>query len=297
MNRKGYDLAVVYRIYPRISQSPAFFPEDKYRLAELSLASFREALGELRAKLWVLLDGCPPEYERLFRERFAEEDLELIHLPGVGNGATFERQLDILLEQSDAEAVYFAEDDYFYLPNAIVETLEFLNSSPDVDFVSAYDHPDYYNRALHRHRNVVRASAGRHWRTANSTCLTFLTRRETLRRTQHVLRSYARGNLDFTMWLGLTRRLPRPRRAIAKFLIGDGLVTRRFLKSQLPGLLNLTRSACQLWTPMPSLATHLESTCLAPGVDWQARADELADRAGRKRANSTGGRHPMAPFR
>jgi hypothetical protein len=25
---------------------------------------------------------------------------------------------------------------------------------------------------------------------------------------------------------------------------------------------------CQLWAPLPTLATHMESTCLSPLVDW-----------------------------
>jgi hypothetical protein len=53
------DLAVAYRIYPRVSKSHAFFSADKFRLSKMCLDSFRGALGGLRVKVWALLDGCP----------------------------------------------------------------------------------------------------------------------------------------------------------------------------------------------------------------------------------------------
>jgi hypothetical protein len=68
-----YDVAVVYRIYPKVAK-PALglpFSDDKERLSEVCLQSFRRSLGTLRAKVWVLLDGCPPQYADMFRRVFA----------------------------------------------------------------------------------------------------------------------------------------------------------------------------------------------------------------------------------
>ena len=48
-----HDLAVAYRIYPIVSR-PALglpFSEDKYRLSEVCLRSFKESLGPLRVKI------------------------------------------------------------------------------------------------------------------------------------------------------------------------------------------------------------------------------------------------------
>jgi hypothetical protein len=53
----GRDLAVAYRMYPPVSK-PAIgmpFGEDKYLLSEVCLKSFRESLGGLSAKIWVLV--------------------------------------------------------------------------------------------------------------------------------------------------------------------------------------------------------------------------------------------------
>src|SRR5579864_984045 len=110
-----YDLAVAYRVYPRVS-GPALdlpFGDDKYSLSEVCLRSFKESLGNLRVKMWAILDGCPPEYEVMFRKYFDDSELVIVTLDSVGNLQTFATQIEMLLGQSDADLVYFAEDDYF----------------------------------------------------------------------------------------------------------------------------------------------------------------------------------------
>lgn len=109
-----YDLAIAYRVYPGISKSPAFYSTDKLALAELGLRSLRLALGDLRTRLYAILDGCPPEYEALVLRYFPAEHTEIVHRQRAGNAATFIEQLDYLLEQPHAKFVYFAEDDYLY---------------------------------------------------------------------------------------------------------------------------------------------------------------------------------------
>ena len=86
-----YDLAIAYRVYPEVSK-PArslTFGDDKYLLSEVCFRSFKESLGALRAKIWVLLDSCPPEYEALFRRYVDPDDLVIVRLDGAGNRATF----------------------------------------------------------------------------------------------------------------------------------------------------------------------------------------------------------------
>jgi hypothetical protein len=122
------DLAVAYRIYPGIPKSPAFFSTDKLRLSEMGLQSFKTSLGKLRVKIWAILDGCPPEYEGLFRQTSQDQELEILSLD---------------------------------------------------------------NRCR---------------RTASSTCLTFLTSREILLRTQLIFRTYSPGNWDYPLGLALTQK-------------------------------------------------------------------------------------------
>src|SRR6266496_3866367 len=110
-----WDLAVCYRIYPGLSGRPMLGFTDKLVLATEALKSFKCALGRLRAKIYVLLDGCPLAYQELFESLFDPEGLELIPLQSAGNANTFRKQIEVLSAQQTAEIVYFAEDDYLYL--------------------------------------------------------------------------------------------------------------------------------------------------------------------------------------
>ncbi len=143
MSKKKYDLAIAYRIYPKISGRPPIFENDKYKLSDLCLKSLKNSLGSLKVKLYILLDNCPPKYEDLFKKYFKNEDLNLIRLKGIGNKGTFYLQLKILTEQNDAENVYLAEDDYCYLPNQFQKMVYLLRRDPEVDFITPYDHSDY----------------------------------------------------------------------------------------------------------------------------------------------------------
>ena len=269
----AYDLAVAYRIYPAISK-PALglpFGEDKYLLSEVCLKSFTESLGSVRAKIWVLLDGCPPEYETLFRKYVDPDDLVILRLDRIGNRATFAKQVDILLKQRDAAIVYFAEDDYFYLPNQFREMLSFLTGHRDVHFVSPYDHLDCYTLNLHRGPKWLRVHGSHHWRTAASTCLTFLTRKETLAKYESAFRSYVEGNDDCALWLSLTKhRVFNPVVAV-RYLVHGLLYWKILVKAWLHGWRQiLFGKKLKLWVPVPGIATHLDTSALSPNVDWAA---------------------------
>jgi hypothetical protein len=262
------DLAVAYRIYPGVSKSPAFFSTDKFKLSKMCLESFKSALGGLRVKVWALLDGCPPEYEVLFRDTFRNDEIETVSLDKIGNLATFSLQINLLTRQSEAPYVYFAEDDYFYFPGALEKMVEFMRENRDVDFVTPYDHPDSYSASSRLERHIVRPFSDRYWRTASSTCLTFLTTRENLARTQSTFKTYSRGNGDCPVWLALTQKLELANLNVhwhSIFRFKAWLLTFRW------GLRALVLGRrYRLWAPMPALATHMESTCVSPVVDWQA---------------------------
>lgn len=269
----SYDVAVAYRIYPKVSKPASTLPfgSDKYLLSEVCLKSFKESLAGLRVKLWVLLDGCPPEYGDLFRQYFRTEDLVFVELDHVGNQATFEKQIEILVSQRDAEAVYFAEDDYFYLPRQFAGLLRFLNANTDVHFVSPYDHPDSFRLELHRHPTSIAVFERRYWSTTGSTCLTFLTKRLTLKITQHVFRTYCRGNHDCSLWLSMSKQSVF---SLSKFLrcavSKDQRAQARILaKAWIYGWRQiLFGRKWNLWMPIPGIATHLDASAIPPSVDW-----------------------------
>ncbi len=270
-----YDVAVAYRIYPKVSKVPPVFPNDKYKLSELCLKSFKDSLGSLKVKMFVLLDGCPPSYNDLFTQYFDEQDLELIRLNGVGNRATFDMQIKLLLDQNFSEIVYFAEDDYLYLPNQFERMVQFLKEAAHVDFVSPYDHMDYYVLDLHNQKNFIKFYNDAYWRTAASTCLTFLTTKTKLGKTQNVFHSYSQGNRDASLWLSLT-----------KHTLFNPLVILRYYRANgdFFGIIKLAWQFCwrqilfgkrrNLWVPIPSIATHMERDHLAPTFAWLTKSGE-----------------------
>jgi hypothetical protein len=103
MTTPNYDLAVAYRIYPKVSKVPPVFSDNKFKLSELCLRSFKNSLGSLKVKIWALLDNCPPEYEELFKKYFDINDLEIVKLPGIGDRGTIKKQVHILTEQNVSE--------------------------------------------------------------------------------------------------------------------------------------------------------------------------------------------------
>jgi hypothetical protein len=274
---RTYDLAVAYRIYPKVSDAASSFPcgHDKYRLSELCLRSFKDALKGLRVKIWAILDGCPPEYASLFTKYFSRNDLILVGLGGIGNQATFLRQIEILLTQEDAEVVYFAEDDYFYLPGQFRCMIDFLNGHGDAHFVSPYDHLDCYTMELHQQPKWLKVYGGLHWRTAASTCLTFLTTRGTLRRTQAVFRNYKRRSLDCSLWLSLTKHRVFDPVFFVRQLIHEPFFCKIILKSWFYFWRQiLFGKKWALWAPIPGVATHLDIKALSPNVDWRALLEQ-----------------------
>jgi hypothetical protein len=275
--KERYDIAVAYRIYPQVAVAALALPsgDDKYRLSEICLKSFKDSLGGLRARIWVLLDGCPPEYTDLFTKYFDRDDLTVLNLGGIGNQATFRRQLEILLEQQDSNVVYFAEDDYVYLPGQFRCMIDLLLAHKDVDFVSPYDHPDCYAMDLHAQPKWLKVYGDKHWRTAASTCLTFLTTRETLRKTQTVFRSYKRRSFDCSLWLSLTKRRVFNPLFFSRHLIQDPFFCRIVLKSWLYCWQQiLFGRKWMLWVPIPGIATHLDCNAMSPNVDWCALMQE-----------------------
>jgi len=274
---REFDLAVCYRIYPRISRDSIFDFKDKLALVRLNLESFKTAIGGLKIKMWVLLDNCPPAYAELLRFIFPDTAMELIALDGEGNGRTYARQIDILSAQQAADLVYLAEDDYLYLPQSLEKAVAFLRRHPDVDALTLADHEDRY---VDRIRSRQYLEDCRRWRTVVATALTFMIRREVLLTATPVLKTFCTGNSDLGLWMALTKlRVFNPWCCIRGF--GDGLF--------IPGSQALAwwhawryilfGKRLSLWSPVPALATHMEKNSLAPGVDWEqlfgSRAREL----------------------
>lgn len=279
MSKKKYDLAVAYRIYPKVSaHKPPVFADDKYKLAELCVNSFRRSLGDLKVKIWVLLDNCPPEYETLFSRLWADEDTVFVRFSGVGDAATFHEQARILIEQIDSEIVYLAEDDYFYLPDQMKQAVSFLKNQEDVGFISPYDHPDIYSTSLHKISTEIREFSGKNWRSCMSTTHTFLTTRTVLRNCGSVfLASYGKISPDLSKWMAVTKhRVFNPFLFVwwgftKPFWAASIFFAWRFCWRQI-----LFGRRWSLWVPQPSIANHMAAGMEAPGVDWKSEFEKQA---------------------
>jgi hypothetical protein len=140
--------------------------------------------------------------------------------------------------------------------------LRLLDKGKEVDFISALDHPDDYCLDFHRFPKWIQVFEGTHWRSAASTCLTFLTKKKTLTRFSQIFRSYERDNYDTSLWMSVTKhRLfnvfsPMVYNPDDKFFNLRALVKAwRYGFGQ-----NLLGARARLWVPMPSLALHLDSS-------------------------------------
>ena len=271
MSKKEYDIAVAYRVYPMVSKTPPIYANDKFKLVELCFDTFVDATRGLRVKLFVLLDSCPDEYESIFTKRWDSEDLEFIKMDSAGNPLTFKKQIEILSSQQFSEFVYFAEDDYFYFPMALSEMLVFLKTVPNAHFAAAYDHPDLYDYKLHNYPKKRINHNGRDWQRIATTCLTFLTRKSVLIDTKKMFVTYSRKNYDASMWMSLTRKQVYNFPLMIKLMFQSKEMARIYFKLWYFGLFhNVFAKKYSLWTPVPALATHLDSTKLAPGIDWNS---------------------------
>lgn len=262
------DVAIAYRIYPKLAKNAFVLPEwTKLDLVRVCLLSLLEALRKIDYSFYCILDGCPNEYAALCAQFIPADRLVLVETPGIGNNATFLKQIELLLGQEESNTVFFAEDDYFYLPGRFAYMLD-LCSRQEVDFITPYDHLDYYQRrshdsepnhlaGLHNYQSEIIWS-GIHWRTVSSTTCTFLTTKKVLRKTAKYLNLYPLLG-DYGMWLSITKKR-RVHFHVSKTILMYALALRQMVIGK----------AYRLWSPMPSIATHMVDSHLAPGTEWKS---------------------------
>ena len=265
----SYDFVVVFRIYPGISKSPAYFSDNKLNMLKMMLDSFKKSIGDLSSFVYVLLDNCPESYEKLFHKMFLDEDMEILQLEQTGNYGTFNKQIELLLEQDKSEIVFFAEDDYLYRPGQLKNCILKMKEDKRVDFITPYDHADYYTLPLHERPVRVSFSHNTHWREAVSTCLTFITRKSVLSEASEVFHFFSHGLHDAALWMVLTRfnmfnisnffNLWRKKKSYARWIIKAWKFGWKYL---------LFGRKYTLISPIPAAGTHLEGSLLSPGIDW-----------------------------
>jgi hypothetical protein len=179
----------------------------------------------------------------------------IISLDGGGNTHSFRVALQTAISYSDEDIVYFVEDDYLHLPDAVNKLLECC-SCLDVDYVTLYDHPVRYRKYpgiepdLPLADHIVYVTPTHHWQTIESTCMTFGAQVRTIKEDLNVFEQHLAGPIA-----------PADRE-LFRHLQGLGIYA--------------TSVKCRsLLGPIPSLATHCEEPWLAPVIDWGRVAHAL----------------------
>lgn len=266
-----YDIVIAHRVSPGIAKLAVGF-DNKLDMVRETTRSLLAALVGIKAKIILILDGCPPDYDSIIPTAEESPDIEIIRTNAIGNQATFALQIDRLCSVTCAKFVYFSEDDYLYRSNAFKTMMDTM-SCANIDFITPLDHPDYYRSDAVAIPSRLQFFEGHHWRSSTSTCLTFMTKPDTLRRTRGFFLQFSNGCLDNVLWMGLTGYLTYNPLLLIWTLIRYALhmPTNRHALYSLAGLkyLNLRlipRKQFSLYSPIPTLATHLSGASLPPGA-------------------------------
>ncbi|UEG53538.1 hypothetical protein LLH06_00920 [Mucilaginibacter daejeonensis] len=232
--------------------------------AKLSVASkmycLDNFLRHFEHNICVYADNCTPETLAAIRER-GIEPVEL----SLGNSNSWRYIVKAAIRHFDPNSfVYLIEDDYLHLPgslNALIEALKIA------DYVTLYDHPDKYSDEQGQSANPhvthggeisrVLRTKSTHWKTTNSTTMTFAARVGTLEQDQEVWWRYTRDRLpdDFNAFQTLLD--PNFNRVNGKPKKGE------VMAPQLRTLIS----------PIPALSTHAELAHLAPLTQWHGFDD------------------------
>lgn len=143
---------------------------------EESLINF---LSVFKCKVIVVADSCNKELIE-FIKNF---NITLIEINEKSNGKSFLYCLNLALNFNKDEFILFQEDDYLYCNDSYKIINEGLQIS---DYVTLYDHPDKYNECCNPfvknngEISKVLLTNSCHWKSTNSTTMTFACRVSTL---------------------------------------------------------------------------------------------------------------------
>lgn len=133
-----------------------------------------------------------------------------------------------LADKEKDDVILFQECDYLYLPQS-GGMVE--NAIKHFGLFSPYDHPNFYkDRSIHSNKCEIELLDDHHYRTTERNTMTFGMTREVFKKHREILDRY--GYLDNDVWRDIR-------------VAGN-----------------------KLWTPIPSIATHMVKDWLSPGVDW-----------------------------
>lgn len=270
-----YDLAIALRIYPgRLKNKSIIHDKDKYKLVSLSLRTLKKSLSNTKFIVYAILDSCDKNYKELLYTIFNEHELIIYNDSNIGNEGTFLLQLEWLCKQKYSTNIYFAEDDYLYVPYAFSEVLSKFNYLTDkVDFLTLYDSPDYYNLPWHVAEDNILPLEYCSFIKRYSTTASFLTTQKILIENIHYFKVYRTHRTLIVVWFLLLRRFnvkpiiksfvkSQSDRAIVFYLFA------KVLRSPYLLITSIFKNKLSLYSVSPSVATHMEKDYLSQDIDW-----------------------------
>ncbi|MFN7835478.1 MAG: hypothetical protein ACK5NY_06795 [Burkholderiaceae bacterium] len=130
------------------------------------------------------------------------------------------------------DIIYLLENDYMHAPGWVSKVLELYDTGLSFDIVSLYDHADKYMAAMYPTLTAqIVHTRTHHWRTAPSTCASFMLEKSKFDRDYDVLAAGLTDYYFFSRLVGERGRI--------------------------------------LLTPLPGLATHSMEGYLSPAVEWE----------------------------
>lgn len=144
--------------------------------------------------------------------------------------------------------IYLLENDYLHTSGWVACLADLFWSSTKFDYVSLYDHGDKYPNSpgfLRRYselRSRIFVTRSRHWRTAPSTCFSFLTRKDTFQKDWPLINIGHPDHVIFRVLREVNKRV--------------------------------------LITPVPGLSTHCMSAGISPVIDWEMLSAGAWQRSG-----------------
>ncbi len=239
-------MIVYYRLTPkesRYEEQRPIYKHNKYELSKFCLRSFVQAFSTIKPKIVFLMDECPVKWEKMVREIVPNAwEVEVVNVEKSGQDKSYLVQLELAREQStqggsdfgvrEDEIVWFQEDDYYYLPGSEVGE-KILSAVQELGFVNPYDHGEFYIQHQYHPSGPyeIKLVDEHHWRTVRFNTMTWGTSVKLLKKHWETLIKY--GYWDKPTW---------------EAMLAKGV---------------------PLWSPIPTLATHMHSEWLSPGINWK----------------------------
>lgn len=249
MPKEALKLDIFYRVSFFESQTPRPDYFSKLLCLRNFMNSFRKVASF--ATFHLICDGS---IEKKFL-KIVKSVGTVTKLPNVGNSLSFWHALQETIKLPDNHLVYFVEDDYLHCRDALTKLVE-CHQDIVADYITLYDHPVRYIKNYAGGvdwslvKNAIYTSKSHHWRTVESTCMTFAAEAKVIKEDIEIFDLYV-------------RQTNKPKdRELFRHLQGLGKY-----KSISPMKV--------LIGPMPSLATHCHEPWLAPLVNWRKIASQV----------------------